>query len=542
MATDLNVKHAPEFDRPSSSGSGEGSLGIMLGLFFAGVFYAAIYLFPHPWMQRYFLGHPVCVGATLLFAIASGILLLKSLRVSAERRLSSGLRDAELAPSLTINAASDEWVLRHDAGRAAQAWLHGIADLPSAAKKSRLVGRLVELLQRQSGRVSTRHLSDDLRELSARDGDQAHDSLQLVRIIIWAIPMLGFLGTVVGITQTLGGLDFTDGTAAVDRLKSGLYVAFDTTALGLVLSVIAIFLQFPVERAEQQLLGDIDQRIGNLLVAKLPADDAADNPAGQIAQLCDGIRIAVGESLASQTELWRQTIDEAHLHWQRIAEDNGQRIGDAIMQSLAPALREHAAVVSEQSCILTDQTLVIRDQVNVLNQQADLQREQVNSQRDQAASQREYVAAQRDHLTAQREHLTAQQEHADIIAQAQQAAVEELDARWSKWTTMLTDSTRVLADHQQTLIDQLDAFANQDERTEQLLRLQASLDTNLIRVAEASTATQHSIDASAKGGMSQAMMTLASAVEVLALRLPDEASTSSIAIDDKIETRTRRAA
>jgi len=534
MATDLNVKHAPEFDRPSSSGSGEGSLGIALGIFFAGVFYTAIYLFPHPWMQRYFLGHPVCVGATLLFAIAGGILLLKSLRVSAERRLSNGLRDAELAPTLTISAASDEWVLRHDAGRAAKAWLLGIADLPLVAKKSRLVGRLVELLQRQSGRVSTRHLSDDLRELSARDGDQAHDSLQLVRIIIWAIPMLGFLGTVVGITQTLGGLDFTDGTAAVDRLKSGLYVAFDTTALGLVLSVIAIFLQFPVERAEQQLLGDIDQRIGNLLVAKLPADDAADNPAGQIAQLCDGIRIAVGESLASQTELWRQTIDEAHLHWQRIAEDNGQRIGDAIMQSLAPALREHASVVAEQTRILTDQTLVIRDQVNVLNQQADLQREQVNSQRDQAASQREYVAAQREHLAAQRE-------HAGIIAQAQQGAVEELDARWSKWTMMLTDSTRVLAHHQQALLDQLDAFANHDERTEQLLRLQASLDTNLIRVAEASIATQHSIDASAKGGMSQAMMTLASAVEVLALRLPDEAS-ASIVIDDKVETRTRRAA
>ena len=45
--------------------------------------------------------------------------------------------------------------------------------------------------------------------------DANHDVLQLVRIIIWAIPMLGFLGTVVGITETLGGLDFSDGAAAV---------------------------------------------------------------------------------------------------------------------------------------------------------------------------------------------------------------------------------------------------------------------------------------------------------------------------------------
>ena len=80
-------------------------------------------------------------------------------------------------------------------------------------------------------RGTTRHLADDLRELSGRDADAAHDSLGLVRIIVWAIPMLGFLGTVIGITQTLGGLDFSNGAAAVDNLKSGLYVAFDTTAL-----------------------------------------------------------------------------------------------------------------------------------------------------------------------------------------------------------------------------------------------------------------------------------------------------------------------
>lgn len=532
MATVL--KSSSESDHPTSPSSGEGSLGITLGLCFAGVFYAANYLFPHPWMQRYFMGHPVSVGATLLFAIAAGILLVKSLRVSAEKRLCSGLRDAELSPSLSGPSSADQWIVSHDAGRAAKAWLHGIADLPLAARRSRLVGRLIELLQRQSGRVSTRHLSDDLRELSARDGDQAHDSLQLVRIIIWAIPMLGFLGTVVGITQTLGGLDFTDGTAAVDRLKSGLYVAFDTTALGLVLSVIAIFLQFPVERAEQQLLGDIDQRIGNLLVAKLPADDAADNPAGQIAQLCDGIRIAVGESLASRTELWRQTIDEAHLHWQRIAEDNGQRIGDAIMQSLAPALRDHAAVVAEQTRIATDQTLVIREQVKAMSQQHELQQDQILSQREQ-------VAAQNEYLTSQQEQIATQREHAAMIAQAQQTAVEEMDTRWEKWTTMLTDSTHVLAEYQQALIDQLDALAKSDERTDQLLALQSALDTNLLRVAEASTAAQQSIDASAKGGMSHAMMTLASAVEVLAARLPDE-TPSPVVIDAASETRTRCAA
>lgn len=509
MATVQKNSAKPE----TSSSAGEGSLGITLGIAFSGVFYAAVYFFPHPWIQRYFLGHPVCVAATLLFSIASSILLVKSLRVSSELRLIAALRDAELAPATNAKqSATDNWVLSHDAGRVAKVWLQSLADLPSSARRSRLVGRLTELLQRQSGRVTTRHLSDDLREVSAREGDNAHDSLQLVRIIVWAIPMLGFLGTVVGITQTLGGLDFSNGATAVDNLKSGLYVAFDTTAIGLVLSVIAIFLQFPVERAEQQLLGEIDRRIGSLLFTTLPADDAADNPAGQIADLCDGIRIAVAESLASQTVLWRQTIDEAHLHWQRIAEDNGQRIGDAIMQSLAPALREHAQVVSGQTQVVTDQTAVMRDQVNALRTQSELQRE----------------------------HTQSLHAHTQSYADAQKTSVSDLDQRIGQWALMLTDSTRVLAKHQQALIGQLDEMVDNRERSERLLQLQSSLDSNLLRIAEASTAAQQSIDAHAPGSISNAMVTLAAAVEILATKIPQESQLSAVV--ENHETRVRRAA
>jgi len=505
MANELT--NDPGFDAPPANH--EGTLGIGIGIFFVAVFYAAIAVFPHAWMQRYFLGHPVCVGASILFSIACGILLIKQIRVSSERRLAAGLRDVDLSPPAQANSATDQWLLSHDAGRAAQQWVQGLAELPEAAKRSRLVTRLVELLQRQSGRVSTRHLSDDLREISGRDGDTAHNSLQLVRIIIWAIPMLGFLGTVVGITQTLGGLDFSDGTAAVDRLKSGLYVAFDTTALGLVLSVIAIFLQFPVEKAEQQLLGDIDRRIGNLLNAKLPADDAADNPAGQIAQLCDGIRVAVGESLASQTELWRQTIDEAHLHWQRIAEDNGQRIGDAIVQSLAPLLRDHAGVISQQTIAAGDQTVALR----------------------------EHSRWQREHTTVQQAHGEQQREQAADIINSQLAAVAAMQGQWERWTSTIVESTAALSTHQQSLASQIESLSHNDDLAEELLNLQTALDRNLVRISEANVAAQASIDSSAKGGISHAMMTLASAVEVLAVKLPGDIDNESSALP-----RIRRAA
>src|SRR6056297_2375103 len=313
------------------------------GVAISAVFYLIVYLVPFSPAKRYFLGHPVAVAATILFWIAAVSLFAKWLSIRRERRLCEQISDSVLAPTLPTDAAHPH----HDVRSICQSWSDSLTQLPAAARSSRLVRRLEELLQRQVRRGNARQLADDLREVAGRDSDDAHDSLQLVRIIVWAIPMLGFLGTVIGITQTLGGLDFSDGTAAVDRLKSGLYVAFDTTALGLVLSVVAIFLQFPVERGEQRLLASIDARVGPLLSAGLPGDEMADDPTHLIVGLCDGIRIAVAESLASQTQLWRQTIDEANAHWQSVHETDADQFARAIDSTLTPTLNRHAAAIDE---------------------------------------------------------------------------------------------------------------------------------------------------------------------------------------------------
>lgn len=321
---------------------------IVGGLAVAGLFYAVVLVAKIPALDRYFLGHPVAFAATTLFWVAIAILTVKTIRVRVQRRRVDLLGRDDCLPQAESSDGDDparpssRWRQTHDARHVARNWLTSLSRLPQDAQDNLLITRLRELLQRQSNRGSTKHLGDDMRELAGRDADAAHDSLGLVRIIVWAIPMLGFLGTVIGITQTLGGLDFTDGTAAVDRLKSGLYVAFDTTALGLVLSVFAIFLQFPVERAEQALLADVDSRAGELALSVLPADDPADNQASLITQLCDGIRVAVAESLATQAELWRDTIAEAQDAWRTQHSEGAEQFRRLMASSLTPALNEHA--------------------------------------------------------------------------------------------------------------------------------------------------------------------------------------------------------
>ena len=52
-------------------------------------------------------------------------------------------------------------------------------------------------------------------------------------------------------------------------LLAGLYIAFDTTALALTLSIVLMFQQFLVDRFESQLLSMVDERAGDEVVATI---------------------------------------------------------------------------------------------------------------------------------------------------------------------------------------------------------------------------------------------------------------------------------
>lgn len=462
------------------------------GIALAGAFYALVIAAPVPSLQRYFLGHPVAVAATVLFCMALTQLAQRYLATLRAARQLEAISDRDLLPEslheiagLEPNLGSGDGVTSRDeaAGDAvgagtmmipsgaaplsvdqttpplarANLWLEHLAELPRSVADTPLVGHLQTLLERQRRRGHSRQLSEDMRELSDRQSDADHDALQLVRIIVWAIPMLGFLGTVIGITQTLGGLDFTDGAAAVDRLKSGLYVAFDTTALGLVLSVAAIFLQFPVEKTSRQLLDQIDARAGCLLPVVLAEVESVDrdDPLRAFAQMSTEITRAVQSSVQMQTELWRRTIDEAHAHWHEAAGEAGTQLREALRETLGDSLG------------------------------------------------------------------TTLQQHAESLRRANREGAESIDHRWQQWQTALSDNARVLLAHQKTLLSQGELLAESHARAKELERLQTTLDGNMRSLDTA----VDSLDRSLQGvtgavGMADAMRTLARAVDCLVAHLP----------------------
>lgn len=490
--------------------AGSPLLTTMLGTGLSGAFYAIVYTVPWSPLQRYFLGHPIAVAATVLFWFAVAVLASKWLVVLAQSNQLAAIRDEDLLPPPSETSPASRWLEENDAGHVARRWQTEITKLPADIRASQLVGRLSELLTRQSQRGSTKHLADDLRELSARDADAAHDSLGLVRIIIWAIPMLGFLGTVIGITQTLGGLDFTNGSAAVENLKSGLYVAFDTTAIGLVLSVLAIFLQFPIERSEQRMLAVIDARVGHLLSASLPSDETSDNQTALIADLCRGVQAAVAESLDNQATLWRETIDEAQKHWQHVHDDNANKIAEAIESALIPALANHAQSLTTASSAVSQE---LGDQCDRWRQTLDEAQAIVRDANEESA-----------HLLTDRLEAILRpslRDHASAIDQSARLSADRLERQWQRWQDAINDHSETLITQQQSVVKQFEALADTQRGTESILALQQSLDANLQRLNATNAAIDRSISAAAGDGMAEAMRFLARAVDVLAQRLPE---------------------
>jgi len=76
---------------------------------------------------------------------------------------------------------------------------------------------------------------------------------QTMRFLIWVVPTTGFIGTVVGISIALEGMQDPK-HIEFDKVTSGLAVAFYTTILSLLLSAVLVLLQNIVQRREETAL------------------------------------------------------------------------------------------------------------------------------------------------------------------------------------------------------------------------------------------------------------------------------------------------
>lgn len=358
-----------------------GNLGwpILLGLAATSVFFILIYRGPLnvPVMHRYFASHPVTFAETALFFIGMASLLLKLVEVMGQYVV---LGRVKLGAPAAGHQSPDD----------AESLMAELDQLDARTRTSHLVSRLRDALEYVRRTGSADHLNDELKYLADMDAAKQQDAYALVRIVIWATPMLGFLGTVMGITQALGDLSAnsemlaTSIDTAIQGLLAGLYVAFDTTALALTLSMILMFLQFIIDRSEVQLLAAVDSRTSAELVGRFEVLGFSSDPQVATVERMAHAVVRSTESLVQrQAQLWQDSLQDAQRQWSQMFDATGHHVKEAVDDALEASVGQHAEqlaiaerAVLEQSRQGWEKILgeLSRQTDQVKSQQADLSR------------------------------------------------------------------------------------------------------------------------------------------------------------------------
>ena len=95
-----------------------------------------------------------------------------------------------------------------------------------------------------------------------------NSKLSITKYILWAIPSVGFLGTVRGIGEALGKAGEAM-AGDISGVATSLGVAFNSTFVALFLSLILMFISYVLQGREERLVVSYKHFISSTLIAKL---------------------------------------------------------------------------------------------------------------------------------------------------------------------------------------------------------------------------------------------------------------------------------
>ncbi|MBK8251538.1 MAG: MotA/TolQ/ExbB proton channel family protein [Polyangiaceae bacterium] len=301
----------------------------------------------------------VCHAIMLLASWALVILLLKWIALRAQSRVFSlNVLPADLT---LIDPANVAQVIEHVHETRRQL-------ATRKAPRSFLAERVMRVLEHFSARFDAVEAATVSNSEAEADGASSAASFSIVKVLIWAIPILGFIGTVIGIGDAVGGFSRSlEGAGQLDTIKTalgdvttGLAVAFDTTLVALVASIFVMLPTSWLQKAEDRLLGDVDDYVVTNVLRILSSKSASLNTsaeqssaatAGELRQVVSDVLIpAISELLAGNRALMNELITErrATIESQQKTAEAVQRITDAT-SSLGPSIEKALVSLTKAS-------------------------------------------------------------------------------------------------------------------------------------------------------------------------------------------------
>ena len=203
-------------------------------------------------------------ATTFLMFWAVGILVLKILSLKQQKE--SMLLD--VLPTEVANEITPESLDR---------FVKHIGELPSSTSESFLINRVVRGIEHFRVRKSAAETVTMMESQSAIDANNVAGSYTILKAFIWALPILGFIGTVIGVSSAVASLassldsaaDMGAMKGALNSVFAGLGTAFDTTLLALVMSMFVKIPTSALQKSEEDLITAVDEYCNENLLRRL---------------------------------------------------------------------------------------------------------------------------------------------------------------------------------------------------------------------------------------------------------------------------------
>ena len=207
---------------------------------------------------------PVAIPITFLTSWSFAILLLKWWKLRLQRKT---LEMQVLPPE--VDFCLSPQTVEHVEKR--------IGKLVDDPKHFVLVNRVWMAISnlRNLGRVGD--VAEIFKTQSEHDEASVETSYLMVGVFVWAIPVLGFVGTVLGLSQSIGkfggvlqgGGGTEQITEKLQKVTGGLATAFETTLIGLVAALLVQVSIVAMRKAEHQFLDSCNEYCSRNVILKL---------------------------------------------------------------------------------------------------------------------------------------------------------------------------------------------------------------------------------------------------------------------------------
>jgi biopolymer transport protein ExbB/TolQ len=194
----------------------------------------------------------------ILMFWALAIMGYKSVQVVGERRL----LDVDLVP-----VAEGMRILPEDTREFARQ----VQQLPDEQQRMLLPRSLLNALRRFNSTRNIQDVASSTNTICESEAERLESELSMIRYISWAIPSIGFIGTVRGIGEALAQADkAVQGDIA--GVTQSLGVAFNSTFIALLISIFLMFLVYQLQLLQERLVFDTQAYCDDKLIRHMKAD------------------------------------------------------------------------------------------------------------------------------------------------------------------------------------------------------------------------------------------------------------------------------